>query len=49
MGLLPKILGDFQRVDVEILPPRNLITSLMQLSVMAAAERHGELIADFKA
>jgi hypothetical protein len=33
---------------MEILPPSDLISSLMQLSVMAAAERDGELIADFE-
>ena len=49
MRLFPKPLGDFERVDLEILPPGYLITGLVQLPMMAAAERHGELIADFEA
>ena len=41
--------GNWQGVDVEALPPGNLIAGLMQLPMMAAAERYGELIADFEA
>ena len=48
MRLLPKRLGDSQGIDFEILPPGHLIASLMQLPVMAAAERDGELVADFE-
>ena len=48
MRLLPKILGDRQRIDVARLPPGHFIAGLMQLPVMAAAERHRELIADFE-
>ena len=48
MGLIPKRFGDLQRLDVELLPPSHLIARLMQLPVIAAAERNGELVADFK-
>jgi len=49
MGLFPKMLGGFQRIDFESFPPRNLIAGLMKLSVIASAEWHCELIAAFKA
>jgi hypothetical protein len=49
MGLFPKVLGGFQRIDFESFPPRNFIAGLMKLPVMASAEWHCELIADFKA
>jgi len=46
--LLPKSLGTLERVDVKILPPSRLITGLMQLPVMTAAERYCELVANFQ-
>src|ERR1035437_9336242 len=46
--LLPKPLGDLQCIDVEVLPPDHFIASLMQLPMMAPAERYGELVADFE-
>ena len=46
--LLPKSLGDLERVDIEGLPPDHLIAGLMQLPMMTAAERDGELVADFE-
>ena len=49
VGLLPEASGDWKRVDLEVLPPAHLIAGLMQLAVMAAAERNGELVTDFKA
>ena len=49
MGLFPKTSGDWQRFDLEVLPPGHLIAGLMQLPVMTAAQRNGELVADFKA
>jgi hypothetical protein len=49
VGLVPKPPGDFERIDVEVVPPRNLVACLVKLAVMAAAERNGELIADFEA
>src|SRR5262249_30271284 len=48
-AIVPKSLGDLQCINIKILPPRDFITSLMQLSMMAAAERRSELIADFEA
>ena len=48
MCLFPKPLGNIQRIDFQILPPDHFIAGLMQLPMMAAAERDGELIADFK-
>ena len=45
MRLLPESLGDFERLDVELLPPGGFVAGLVQLPVMAAAEGHGELIA----
>ena len=49
MGLLPKVLGDRKRIDLQVFPPGDFVTGLMQLPVMAAAERYCELIADFQA
>jgi hypothetical protein len=46
--LLPKSFGDLERIDVESLPPRQLITGLMQLPMMTTAEGHSEFVADFK-
>ena len=46
--LLPKPLGDLQRLDIQVVPPCHFVTSLMQLLMVITAERHGELIADFK-
>ena len=49
MSFVPKPFGNFQRVDIQVLPPGHLVAGLMQLSVMAAAKRHGKFVADFKA
>src|SRR5262245_47818509 len=49
MSLFPKILCDPNRIDLQVFPPSHFITRLMQLPVMAAAKRYGELIADFQA
>jgi hypothetical protein len=46
--LIPKPFGDFQCVDVEVVPPCNLVAGLVKLSVMATAQRDGELVADFE-
>ena len=46
MRLLPKLPGKAKGVDLEFFPPGNFIAGLMQLPVMAPAERHGELVAD---
>jgi hypothetical protein len=47
--LRPKSLGDRERCDLEALPPGLLIACMMQLPVMAAAQRDGELVADLHA
>ena len=47
--LFPKLLGDLERVDLEILPPCHLVAGLMKLPMMASAERYGEFVADFEA
>ena len=47
-AFLPKPLGDWQRIDVDALPRRHFIAGLMQVPMVAAAERYGELIADFE-
>ena len=49
MALLPKFSGDFQSVDLVLLPPGGLVASLMELAMMTATERYGELIADLHA
>ena len=48
MGLFPKLLGGFQRIDLKSLPPRCLIPGLMKLPMVPAAQRHSELITDLK-
>ena len=48
MALLPKTSSDLESIDLQVLPPRLLIASLMHLPMVPAAERHGELIADLK-
>src|SRR5262245_4045749 len=49
MSLLPKILRDPKRIDLQVFPPSRFITCLMQLPVMPAAEWHREFIADLHA
>jgi hypothetical protein len=39
MALLPKTLSNLQCIDLQVLPPRGFVAGLMQLSMMAAAER----------
>jgi hypothetical protein len=38
MHLVPKSLGYFQSIDVEVVPPGNLNAGLMKLPVMAPAQ-----------
>jgi hypothetical protein len=45
----PKRTGSDRRINASICPPRGFIARAMDLTVMAAAQRHGELIADFAA
>ena len=47
MRLLPKLSGNAKGVDLEFFPPSSFIAGLMELAVMASAERDGELVADF--
>jgi hypothetical protein len=47
--LLPKFSGGVQRLDLVVCPPVQLIADLMQLPMMTAAERHGELVTDLHA
>jgi hypothetical protein len=42
---LPEPERDWKRIDVELLPPCDLITRAMKLAVMDAANRDGELVA----
>lgn len=48
MGLFPKMLSGFKRIDFEIFPPLNLIPGLMKLSMVAAAKWNRKFIADLK-
>ena len=48
VALLPKPLGNLQCIDFQVVPPGHLIAGLMQLAMMTAAERYGELVADFE-
>ena len=48
MGLLPQSFGNFERVNVESLPPDNFIAGLMQLPMVPTAEGYCELVADFQ-
>jgi hypothetical protein len=44
----PKPLGDLKWLNIEVVPPRDLVPGLMQLTMVFAAERHCELIAHFE-
>jgi hypothetical protein len=48
MRFLPKTPRDLHGIHPLTFPPRDFIASLMQLSMMPTAKRHGEFIADFK-
>jgi hypothetical protein len=48
MPLLPESSSDFQRIDLQVLPPGNLAAGLMELAMMATTERHGELVTDLE-
>src|SRR5262245_23252362 len=45
MRFLPKAPRDFECIDLYVLPPGDFIPGLVQLSMMTATQRHGELIA----
>jgi hypothetical protein len=44
--MLPQPLGDHHRVEIGGLPPRRLVTAPVKGTMVGAAERHRELIAD---
>jgi hypothetical protein len=48
-ALLPKPLGFNQGIDLGLLPPGLLVTSVVERSVMRVAQRHDPLIAGFGA
>ena len=45
MRVLPEPQSNWQRIDVELLPPCGLVTRAVKLTVMDPANRHGELVA----
>ena len=47
MRLQPQRAGGDGRIDTGLFPPCGFIATAMDLTVMAPAQRHGELIADF--
>src|SRR5689334_11609236 len=49
MARFPELARDGQRLDARLLPPGDLVARLMQIAVVCAAERHGELIAHLHA
>jgi hypothetical protein len=49
MALLPELSGDFQSIDFLTFPPGDFVAGLVQLAMMTAAERYGELVADLHA
>ena len=48
-GFSPKTSGNLQDIHPLAFPPRALIAGLVQLPMMAAAQRHGEFIAHLEA
>jgi hypothetical protein len=46
MRVLPEPQRNWQRIDVELLPPCGLITRAVKFTVMDPANRHGELVVD---
>jgi len=49
MRLEPQSAGGSQRIDAGSLPPHRFVATTMGLAVMAATERHGEVIAHLAA
>ena len=44
MRSFPKLPGDTEGVNFQLIPPSNFVSGLVQLPVMAPAERHGKFI-----
>ena len=49
MGFGPKFVRHCQSVDAGTLPPLSFVTGAVDLAVVSAAERYGELVADLEA
>ena len=49
MGFSPKFVRYEQSVDAGVLPPSSLVTGTVDLAMMSAAERYGELVAYLEA
>ena len=49
MGLVPEALGDGERFDAVTRPPILFVADLVQVTVVTAAQRHRELVADLEA
>ena len=45
-ALLPKAIGNFERVDISLFPPVPFLACGVDLMVVNGAKRNGELIAD---
>lgn len=45
----PKVLGNREWLDAQIIPPADLVPGLVKLLVVVSAKRHGELVADLQA
>ena len=48
-ALFPKAIGNYQGIDIALLPPLVLLTGGVDVAVVDGAKRDGELIADFEA
>lgn len=47
MALLPKPPCNFERINLALSAPGDFIAGLVELSMMATAQRHREFVADF--
>jgi hypothetical protein len=44
--MLPESERDWDRIDIDLLPPSGLVTGAMKLAVMDTADGNGKLVAD---
>jgi hypothetical protein len=49
LGLGPELVGYWNRINLDLLPPRTFVAAIGEGSVMNSAERHRELVADLLA
>ena len=49
IGLAPQLLRDVDRIDAHVVPPGGFVAAVVEFAMMGAAERDGELVADFAA